>query len=159
VRKINAAFAVLLAGIIIVLSLPLFTASLHASPSGTHVTFLQIGRGSYGGVSERRFVVVRSPEEWLELWAEINGNVLPIPPAPQVDFTRNAVAAVFQGLKRSGGYSIAVQGIFESGDRITVTVREDEPGPRNLVTMALSSPWHAVVFPHPGKPVRFTCVP
>ncbi|MDD3391036.1 MAG: hypothetical protein PHO98_06985, partial [Synergistaceae bacterium] len=99
-RKINAAFAVLLAGIIIVLSLPLFTASLHASPSGAQVTFLQIGKGSYGGVSERRFVVIRSPEEWLELWAEINGNVLPIPPAPHVDFNRNAVAAVFQGLKR-----------------------------------------------------------
>ena len=125
---------------------------------GSVVTFVPVGRGSYGGVSDRRFIVVKDENEWKELWGEINGNVLPLPPLPDIDFSRHALAAVFQGLKRSGGYSISVEAIIETGDRVTVSVREREPGPQNLVTMALSSPWEVVAFPLPQKPVLFTSV-
>lgn len=125
---------------------------------GSVVTFVPVGRGSYGGVSDRRFIVVKDENEWKELWGEINGNVLPLPPLPDIDFSRHALAAVFQGLKRSGGYSISVEAIIETGDRVTVSVREREPGPQNLVTMALSSPWEVVAFPLPQKPVLFTSI-
>ncbi|MBL3540664.1 protease complex subunit PrcB family protein [Aminivibrio sp.] len=125
---------------------------------GEVVAFVPVGKGSYGGVNDRRFMVVKSPDEWKELWGEINGNVLPLPPLPEIDFSRQALAAVFQGLKRTGGYSISVEAIIETGDRVTVFVREQEPGPQNLVTMALSSPWEVVVFPLPQKPVLFTSI-
>lgn len=125
---------------------------------GAVVAFVPVGKGSYGGVNDRRFVVVKTTDEWKELWGEINGNVLPLPPIPEIDFSRQALAAVFQGLKRSGGYSISVEAIIETGDRVTVSVREQEPGPQNLVTMALSSPWEVVAFPLPQKPVLFTSI-
>lgn len=135
-----------------------FASSVCGDEDGSVVNFRQIGKGSYGGVEDRRFVVVTTEEKWKELWGEINGNVLPLPPVPEVDFPRQAVAAVFQGLKRSGGYSISVEAIIETHDCVTITVREKEPGPRNLVTMTLSSPWEAVSFPMPNKPVLFTSV-
>ncbi len=125
---------------------------------GAVVAFVPVGKGSYGGVNDRRFVVVKDEIEWKELWGEINGNVLPLPPLPEIDFSRQVLAAVFQGLKRSGGYSISVEAIIETGDRVTVSVREQEPGPQNLVTMALSSPWEVVAFPLPQKPVLFTSI-
>jgi len=154
-----------------VLALFLFTALLAPGIAGTAeacsacgdddgavVSFVPVGKGSYGGVSDRRFVVVKDEIEWKELWGEINGNVLPLPPLPEIDFSRQVLAAVFQGLKRSGGYSISVEAIIETGDRVTVSVREQEPGPQNLVTMALSSPWEVVAFPLPQKPVLFTSI-
>ena len=137
----------------------LAAAGAFSQGEGTVVPFVPVGRGSYGGVTERRYVIVRAPDEWVELWAEIKGNVIPVPPPPEVDFSRQAVVAVFQGLQRSGGYSISVEAIIETGDRIEVEVREQEPGPRNLVTMALTSPWEAVAFPAPDKPVLFTIAP
>ncbi len=115
---------------------------------GSVVTFVPVGRGSYGGVSDRRFIVVKDENEWKELWGEINGNVLPLPPLPDIDFSRHALAAVFQGLKRSGGYSISVEAIIETGDRVTVSVRERSRGPRTL------SPWP---FRAPGRLWRFPC--
>lgn len=123
---------------------------------GEALVFRPIGGGCYGGVTDRRFVAVKDLDEWRALWGEIYGNVLPLPPLPEVDFSRQTLAAVFQGLKRSGGYSIEVEAVKESADRVTVVVREWEPGPRNLVTMALSSPWEVVTFPVSAKPIIFT---
>ena len=134
-------------------------APVFAAEKGTSLTFIPVGRGSHGGVTERRFVVINALDEWKELWKEIKGCVAPVPPVPEVDFTSQAVVAVFQGLQRSGGYSIEVEAIFETADRVEVEVREKEPGPRSLVTMALTSPWEAVAIPRPTKPVLFTPAP
>lgn len=146
----------------IISALIIFAALFGLSPApsaealvGESLVFRLIGGGCYGGVNDRRFVAVRDLKQWRELWGEINGNVLPLPPLPEVDFTRQTLAAVFQGLKRSGGYSIEVKAVKESADRVTVLVQELEPGPRNLVTMALSSPWEVVVFPSSEKPIIF----
>lgn len=125
---------------------------------GAVLSFSKIAGGSYGGVKERSFLVLSNEEEWKALWSRINGNVQPLPPLPEVNFSTHAVAAVFQGRKNSGGYSIGVEAVIEMPDRVTVTVRECEPGPSSIVTSALSSPWEAVVFPLPKKPVLFTSI-
>ncbi len=129
-----------------------------ANCTGTlNLDFFRIGGGRYGGINNRQFLTVSSEDQWENLWGEINGNILPLPPIPSVDFGKYTVAAVFQGLQRSGGYSISVEEVSEREDRIAVHVREVEPGPRNIVTMALSSPWEVVAFPRTEKPVIFTC--
>ncbi len=127
------------------------------SAKASDLEFFRIGGGRYGGINDRQFLSVSSEEQWEELWGEINGNVLPLPPTPSVDFEKYTLAAIFQGLQRSGGYSISVEKITEGEDRIAVALREVEPGPRNIVTMALSSPWEVVAFPRTEKPVIFTC--
>ncbi len=125
---------------------------------GAVLSFSKIAGGSYGGVKERSFLVLSNEEEWKALWSRINGNVQPLPPLPEVDFATHAVVAVFQGRQNSGGYSIGVEAVIEMPDRVTVAVREREPGPSSIVTSALSSPWEAVVLPLPAKPVLFTSV-
>ena len=103
-------------------------------------------------------MLVSNEKEWKEWWSRINGNVQPLPSLPEVNFSTHAVAAVFQGRKNSGGYSIGVEAVIEMPDRVTVTVRECEPGPSSIVTSALSSPWEAVAFPLPEKPVLFSSI-
>ncbi len=125
---------------------------------GAVLSFSKIAGGSYGGMKERSFILLSSEDEWRALWSKINGNVQPLPPLPEVDFSTHAVAAVFQGRKSSGGYSIGVEAVIEMSDRVTVTVRECEPGPESIVTSALSSPWEAISFPLSAKPVLFTSI-
>ena len=138
--------------------LSFFAVTAHAcNVKASDLEFSRIGGGRYGGINDRQFLTVSSEEEWEKLWGEINGNVLPLPPTPSVDFEEYTLAAIFQGLQRSGGYSISVESVIEGEDRIAVRVREVEPGPRNIVTMALSSPWEVVAFPRTEKPVVFTC--
>ncbi|MDD3917298.1 MAG: protease complex subunit PrcB family protein [Synergistaceae bacterium] len=103
-------------------------------------------------------MLVSNEKEWKKWWSRINGNVQPLPSLPEVNFSTHAVAAVFQGRKNSGGYSIGIETVIEMPDRVTVTVRECEPGPSNIVTSALSSPWEAVAFPLHKKPVLFTSI-
>ena len=134
------------------------TAFASGDDDGAVLSFSKIAGGSYGGVKERSFLVLSNEEEWKALWSRINGNIQPLPPLPEVNFSTHAVAAVFQGRKNSGGYSIGVEAVIEMPDRVTVTVRECEPGPSSIVTSALSSPWEAVAFPLPEKPVLFTSI-
>jgi hypothetical protein len=156
--KTRAILAIVLLSALLAFPIPL-VAEAFAAGEGAPVPFTPVSRGSHGGVTERRFVLVNALEEWKELWIEIKGCVAPVPPVPEVDFSRQVIAAVFQGLQRSGGYSISVEAIIETVDRVEVEVREKEPGPRSLVTMALTSPWEAVAFPRPTKPVLFTSAP
>ncbi len=134
------------------------TAFAGGDDDGIVITFSKIAGGSYGGVKERLFIVLSNEEDWKALWCRINGNVQPLPPLPEVDFATHAVAAVFQGRKNSGGYSIDVEAVVEMADHVTVTVRECEPGPTSIVTSALSSPWEVVAFPLPAKPVLFSSI-
>ncbi len=123
---------------------------------GAAIPFRQIARGSYGGGDIRRYLVVQDEEQWKNLWHEIKGRESE---PPRVDFVQNAVVAVFQGEKTSGGYSIAVEAVVEKGNCITIMVREREPGPKSLFTTAFSSPWEVVAITRKEKPVCFESVP
>ena len=155
-KNISLVVLAFFAGVFL-LGFPDFSAEA-CEKSSSDVEFFRVGGGRYGGINDRRFLTLSSEEEWVVLWGEINGNVLPVPTVPPVDFSKYTLAAIFQGLQRSGGYSISVEGVTEEENRVTLALREVEPGPRNIVTMALSSPWEVVAFPRTEKPVIFTCI-
>jgi hypothetical protein len=54
------------------------------------------------------------------------------------------LVAVFQGGKRTGGFSIHVNAIERDGDRLIVRATMSEPGRDSLVTQVLTSPAHVV---------------
>lgn len=135
-----------------------FARAACSDDDGVVLSFNKLAEGSYGGVRERSFIVLSNEDEWKAWWRRINGNAQPLPPLPEVDFSTHAVAAVCQGRKSSGGYSIDVEAVIETRDRVTVTARESEPGPASIVTSVFSSPWEAVVFPLSEKPVLFASI-
>ena len=57
-------------------------------------------------------------------------DLLPPPPVPEIDFTRDEVIAVFAGEKSSSGYSIRVAAVETSNDSeiLIVKIRQDKPG-------------------------------
>ncbi|HCL80659.1 MAG TPA: hypothetical protein DIC53_11930 [Synergistaceae bacterium] len=149
-KKRGTALVLLLLSAVLSVSSPAFAVE------GTVVPFRQLAAGRYGGGTYKRCLVVEDQERWGSLWQEITGSA---EQTPVVDFTTDAVVVVFQGMKTSGGYSIAVEAVIERPEAVAVMIREREPGPKSLVTTAFSSPWEAVAINRPTKPVCFEMTP
>ena len=133
---------------------PLTTGPALADQKGESVPMVQQWSGHYSAQDAAERVVVRDTEDWKRLWRAVHGRRSPMPDAPEVDFREHMVIGVFMGTRPSGGYSISMTGIVQN-EKITVTVREQSPDPDDMVTMALTSPYHVAVVPRSEKPVEF----
>lgn len=93
--------------------------------------------------SLRGFYAITDREAWERLWASLmyEGG----PPAPEVDFSRHSVVAVFQGDQRSSGFDISVSKIIREGGRVTVHVKEVIPEDACKVLMVITQPFHIVL--------------
>lgn len=57
-----------------------------------------------------------------------------------MNLEKNYLVAIHQGLCPTGGYSISVKSVRSGPDSVTVTVDFQEPGPDDIVTMAMTTP-------------------
>jgi len=62
------------------------------------------------------------------------------PKIATTDFDGNYLVAIHQGLCPTGGYSVRVVSVRARLDTVTVTVDFQEPGPDDIVTMAMTTP-------------------
>lgn len=122
--------------------------------------FVTILGGYYCGYDESRYggkknYVINNNEDWQSLWNKVYSIQKPTPPLPTVDFSKDIVIAVFQGVQGSGGYSIEIIKIVEAENSIKVFVRETSPGPSCTVTDALTQPYHIIKISKTDKEVIF----
>ena len=96
-------------------------------------------------------IVVRSAAEWDVLWKAHAGAQA----APAVDLAKNVVAAVFIGTRPTGGYSVEITGTRRDGDALVIEYVQRAPGRGDIVSQALTSPFHIVSLPRHDGPVRF----
>ena len=73
----------------------------------------------------------------------------------EVDFTREMVIVAAMGMRRSGGYSIAIENIFSAAGKLLVVVREVSPKTASMTTQALTAPLMAVRVARSNDPVSF----
>ena len=116
-------------------------------PAVQTLSFTTLQRGGYSGVTERKAVLVTDEAQWKANWQQTNSRMLPVPPAPAMDFSGQSVLAVYMGEQRTGGYAIEITGVELSGDTLRVTVRQTRPAPGSMVTQALTQPFHMVQIP------------
>jgi hypothetical protein len=84
-----------------------------------------------------------------ESFQEYYGDTAPeVPRVAAMDFERNYLVAIHQGLCPTGGYSILVPAVKARLDTVTVTVEFQEPGPDDIVTMAMTTPHLFLLVPH-----------
>jgi hypothetical protein len=111
-----------------------------------------IDRGQISSIEESREVVARSAKEWTTLWKQVGTDRA----LPKVDFARSMVVGVFLGTRPTGGYTVEITNVQVEGKDLVVTYQERKPGPDELVTQVITSPYDlAIVDRHEG-PVRFT---
>jgi uncharacterized membrane protein len=115
-----------------------------------------IARGDVSRVTDRRRLLVRSPDEWTALWAAHAG---PDGAAPAVDFSHSIVAAAFAGERPSAGHSIEIAGALEEDGGLRLVVDERHPSSGVAAAQILTSPFHIVVLPKTEGDVRWMEAP
>ncbi len=137
-----------------VLVFPTLTVHAAADEECEPMTIVEQWSGHNSAQDAPRRVVIRDDDDWEQLWKAMHGRIIPMPEVPEVDFQKHMVLGAFMGTKRTGGYAVRITRVVQN-DRIVVSVRERAPGPGDMVTMALTSPYHVVVVPLSEKPVKF----
>lgn len=108
------------------------------------ITILDAGTNA-GAAPERKNVAAYDTEGFTRLWKMAHGT--DGTPAPSIDFSKHYAIGVFAGTKSSGGYSIEVSGVRDSGDTRTVAITLTKPGVGCLTNQALTSPYQIVTVP------------
>ena len=117
----------------------------------TDPVLLTVARGEFSEVSQVREVFVRERSEWEALWR----SHAPADPAPAVDFSTDAIAAVFLGTRPTGGFGVEITSARRQADTLIIAYVERRPDPADIVTQVLTSPFHIVELPRHAGPVRF----
>ncbi|MFE2314408.1 protease complex subunit PrcB family protein [Streptomyces sp. NPDC059441] len=108
------------------------------------IAFHHLVKGQSSGVRVATATVVRDQETWNGLWRSVTcGSSSPSEP-PAVDWASRMVVFVGIGTRNTGGYQVEITRLYEEDDAIRVYMRETCPGPRAMVTCALTHPFHAV---------------
>ena len=110
---------------------------------------------SYSGFGARRRLVVRDQATWDSVWTRFSGSVMPVPPAPSVDFATQMVVVASMGQHSSGGFTISIDAVSENDQGILVRVRESSPGRNCIVTEAFTSPATLRIVSASNKPLSF----
>jgi hypothetical protein len=118
-----------------------------AMTQGDSPALRTIERGAQSNIDSARQAVARTPEEWAALWNAHNSDK----PAPQVDFDREMVVAVFMGSRPTGGYSVQIVSAQEQNGGLVISYHEASPRPGAITTQVLTFPYHIVaVSKHAG---------
>jgi len=124
-----------------------------AAAAAEPVPFKVLQSGGYSGIEESREVVMRSEAEWrsLQLGPSPTGAT---PPA--VDFSKAMIVGVFLGTRPTGGHAVEITKIEREGAELVVTYRERKPGPNDIASQVITTPFQLVTTaPFAGR-VRFT---
>ena len=125
-----------------------------------------IAKGAGSRITDRRRVIVKSPEEWAALWAAHAG---PESEPPPVNFASALVAGVFAGPHATSGHAIEIVGAVEEegGTRLIVEERRSNPSRAgsdadgtipvpNVADSAILAPFHIVTMPRVDGEIRWT---
>ena len=132
------------AGATLVVAAACSTANLNSAPGGPiQVTRLRSEPYSFSynsGFDQPARLVVRDPAAWQSAWQQTFGRQRPVPPLPEIDFSREMVVLVALGSRASGGYTILIDGATSTDSGASIAVRSVSPGPKCGTTAALTQP-------------------
>jgi hypothetical protein len=114
--------------------------TVNAAATGGNVEIRPLAADAYGAGTEKSAQFAKDAATYQRLWASLIGNGTP----PPVDFATESVVFVMAGQKRSGGYSVTVNGAALDGDTLAVDATVKSPPPNTIVSMALTSPYAVV---------------
>lgn len=122
----------------------------HTADEGQPMMILTEWHGTNSEQEQADFQVIRSEREWERAWEKVNDESDP----PMVDFQQQMVLAAWMGQQRTGGYAIRIREIRETDNGYEAVIVRREPGPDQIVTQALTSPYHLVVVPRTSRSIE-----
>ena len=128
------------------------------SPNQMSIPLTTIEKGNFSGVREPLQVVVRTQDEWNNLW-KIHASIQSPPsPPPTVNFTTEMVLGLFAGEKNTGGYEVEIIKAEQKGSTLYVYYVEKSPISGGMAIQALTQPFHLARLPRQDASVVFVKV-
>ena len=119
------------------------SAAQTAMPQQQPVSFSVITSGDSSTVNSRKNYLITSQDELSQLWRLIGTADQP----PAIDFSKEAVIAVFAGNEPTAGYSIAVTGVKDSSVDRTVSVTLTSPSGSCVLAQHVTAPYQLIELP------------
>ena len=104
-------------------------------------------------IMEQTSMIINSQEDLESFFKVFNATKTPKITIPKVDFNSQSVLVVATGEKPSGGYSV-MKPTLEPGKINSYFFKIKSPGPKDLVTMSLTTPGMIVIANQPAKEVE-----
>ena len=125
------------------------------SYGGVYLPFITIEKGTYSGITEPSYAVIKGEDDWNNFWDRHVSNIIPKPDVPEIDFSKEMVIGVFAGQKNSGGYEVEIVKILKEENSIKVLYKERVPLPDEVVTAVITQPYHFIKMPKEDLKVIF----
>jgi len=97
-------------------------------------------------LEEPTLFIIRNQDELEEFWTIHASIFFPQPAIPLIDFTVDMLIAVVDTVEPTGGFALYIESLNTSGDEVSVQVRKLSPGPDDIVTDALTVPYHIITL-------------
>ena len=104
-------------------------------------------KGAFSGIREVKQDVVKSADAWEKLWKQHSAAAGASDKIPAVDFSKEMVVVATMGTKRTGGYTIEIEGVEATGKTLKISVKKTSPPPDAMTIQALTAPFHFVAVP------------
>lgn len=104
------------------------------------ILFTIIDSGDQSGYCEEDYFVVRTEDEWVEVWRKHSAPQM-VSTRPEISFQNYMVICVFMGEQPTTGYGISIESIYESDEKIYVEVCKWFPKEGVLVGQVLTYPY------------------
>lgn len=137
---------IILLGSIVFLVAFLVLQTFGITGTGVRVKFQTINQG-YGLVhTTQAYYVIQDFESWISIYGEY---------PPYIDFSNTTVIAVYMGQFNTGGYSIEIREIIDTGFTLVVKVQKTYPGAGCGLIQVITYPRHIVSIDKINKPIIF----
>lgn len=109
---------------------------------GENLSFTVIDSGGVAvDMDHRANVRLQNADDLQRLWSQVYGADAP---APDIDFNKYDVFAVFEGSHSTSGYGIKISAVYESNGMRSVQVLRTVPGPSCTTASQITSPFQMI---------------
>ncbi|HAH05156.1 MAG TPA: hypothetical protein DCM05_01320 [Elusimicrobia bacterium] len=106
-------------------------------------------KGPHSASNAPAAFTAETAEDWSKLWTQYLNRK-----APPVDFSKYFAAAVFIGLRQTGGYAVEFLPPESDGKTAKVPYRIKSPGKGGFVTQAFTTAYAIQLYTRPGLPIQ-----
>ncbi|MFN3267012.1 MAG: protease complex subunit PrcB family protein [Deinococcales bacterium] len=121
--------------------LPLDLLGGFANPEPLAVRTLQAGANSAYSDTKPLLRWDIAANSFAVTWQLLNGNQIPLPSLPNLEFKRMQVVSFFMGQKPTGGFGVSLAAVRVERGTLTLRYNLATPIPGRVVTQALTSPF------------------
>ena len=107
------------------------------------------------GIDEPGQYVLHDAAGWGDLWKRVHARSHPVPPLPEVDFSREMVAVAALGRRPSSGYAVWIGRAYREGSTTVIVVHTESPASGCVVLAAMTNPVDIARLPASDGPVEF----